>query len=83
VNADGVSVKIGPAGFVPDSGSLQMTFRVCVPTNPAAKSRKAGAEMNSLVRVTGIPGSQAAGLILETIMKQKVEMTVLPVRNEK
>lgn len=80
VNADGVSVKIGPAGYVPDSGSLQMTFRDCVPINPAAKSRKGGAEMSSQVRVTGIPGSPAAGLVLETIMKQKVEMTVLPAK---
>jgi hypothetical protein len=57
-----------------------MTFRDCVPINPAAKSRKGGAEMSSQVRVTGIPGSPAAGLVLETIMKQKVEMTVLPAK---
>jgi hypothetical protein len=83
VNADGVAVKIGPAGYVPESGSLQMTLRFCVPVNPAAKSRKWGGEMNSQVRVTGIPGSPAAGVVLETIMKQKVEMTSLPVRNER
>jgi len=80
VKADGVSLKNGPPGFGADRGSLHMAVRECIPTNTAAISRKAGAEINSQFQVKGIPGSPAEGITLETTVNQKLEMVALAAR---
>jgi len=80
VRADSVALKLVPSGFVPDLGTLQVTFRTCVPINPSAASRKEGADLLTVFRVKGIPGSPSAGISMEITLSQKVELTSLPVR---
>jgi len=80
VKADGVWLTHGPAGFVPDSGTLRSAFQVCIPTNAASLSRKGSAEVSSLFRVKGTPGTPAESITLETSVSQKNEFVALPVR---
>jgi hypothetical protein len=79
VAADGVALKNGPAGFLPDQGTMEMTVRACVPINPAATSRKEGVVINAQYRLKGMPGTPAESIMLETSLKQRVELTALPI----
>jgi hypothetical protein len=80
LNADRVAPTLGPAGFVLDQGTMDMTVRTCVPINPVSLSRRVGVVGNSLFRLHGAPGTPFENVILETTVKQRVEATVLPVK---
>jgi hypothetical protein len=80
VRADSVALKLVPSGFVPDLGTLQMTVRACVPIQSSAASRKETGELLTVFRVKGIPGSPSAGITMEILLNQKVDLISLPVR---
>jgi len=80
VRADTVALKLVPSGFVPDQGTLQLTVRACVPISLSAGSRKEGADLLTVFRVKGIPGSPSAGVTMEILLNQKVDLVSLPVR---
>jgi hypothetical protein len=80
VNADGVVLRMGPMGFVPAGGTMDMTFRACVPISPAGKSRKEGAVMSALFSMKGAPGTEAESIVVETKLNQRIEITELPIQ---